>query len=183
MLYRFCWEQKGAIPIYRLCTAIAPFWFSTEHRWVVIALFWLTMISSVESQKGIIAAQDVLLRTRRVLLMYKVNGNSALLVLNGTSLICNSALLALSWRYRHSLVIASWGIRNTFHQNISYFTILYETLWDHFLFPFPFNLPLYFLRLFLLLFFFLPLTLFPGAASVTYTRPDKSQLVSPERIP
>ena len=31
--------------------------------------------------------------------LYKVNGNSALLVLNGTSLICNSALLALSWRH------------------------------------------------------------------------------------
>ena len=40
------------------------------------------------------------LRTRRALLLYKVNGNSAFLVLNGTSLICNSALLALSWRYR-----------------------------------------------------------------------------------
>ena len=43
--------------------------------------------------------QDVPLRTRRTLSLYKVNGNSALLVLNGTSLSCNNALLALSWRY------------------------------------------------------------------------------------
>ena len=56
------------------------------------------LLSSVERQKGVIAAQSPL-RTRRALLLYKVNGNSALLVLNGTSLICNNALLALNWRY------------------------------------------------------------------------------------
>ena len=39
--------------------------------------------------------KDVPLRTRRALSLYKVNDNSALLVLNGTSLICNNALLAL----------------------------------------------------------------------------------------
>ena len=42
------------------------------------------------------------LRARRALLLYKVNGNSALLVLNGTSLICNNALLALNWRNEYS---------------------------------------------------------------------------------
>ena len=57
-------------------------------------LFLKYYISSVESQKGVIAAQRCSLRTRRALLLYK-----ALLVLNETSLICNSALLALSWRY------------------------------------------------------------------------------------
>ena len=25
-----------------LCTAIAPFWFSTEHLWILIAPFWLS---------------------------------------------------------------------------------------------------------------------------------------------
>ena len=27
---------------HRLCTATAPFWFSTEHRWIVIMPFWLS---------------------------------------------------------------------------------------------------------------------------------------------
>ena len=39
---------------------------------------------------------DVPLRTRRALLLYKVYGDNALLVLNRTSLICNNALLALN---------------------------------------------------------------------------------------
>ena len=44
--------------------------------------------------------KDVPLRTRRVLLLYiEVYGDSALLVLNWTSLICNNALLALGWRF------------------------------------------------------------------------------------
>ena len=38
----------------------------------------------------------VLLRTRRELFRYKVYGNSALLVLNGSSVNSNSALLALN---------------------------------------------------------------------------------------
>ena len=53
-------------------------------------------ISSVESQRALLQLKDVPSRTRRALLLYKVNGNSALLVLNGTSLLCNSAFLALS---------------------------------------------------------------------------------------
>ena len=40
--------------------------------------------------------KDVLLRTRRVLLLYNVFGDSALLNLNGTSLNSDSALLALN---------------------------------------------------------------------------------------
>ena len=52
-------------------------------------------VSSVESQKGVIAAQRCSIENQKDrLLMYKVYGNSALLVLNGTSLICNIALLA-----------------------------------------------------------------------------------------
>ena len=34
-------NQKGACYCHRLCTAIAPFWFSTEHLWTVITPFWL----------------------------------------------------------------------------------------------------------------------------------------------
>ena len=40
-------SQKGAIAVqrcycHRLCTAIAPFWFSTEHLWTAIMSFWLS---------------------------------------------------------------------------------------------------------------------------------------------
>ena len=37
----FRWEPEGRYH-HRLCTAIAPFWFSTEHVWLVIAPFWLS---------------------------------------------------------------------------------------------------------------------------------------------
>ena len=54
-------------------------------------------MSSVENQKGFISLfNDVTLRTRRVLSLYKVYGDSALLVLNGTSVDIVNALLALS---------------------------------------------------------------------------------------
>ena len=53
-------------------------------------------ISSVKSKKGV-NDLDVPLRTRRVLLLtYKVYGDSAILVLNSTSLNSVNALLALS---------------------------------------------------------------------------------------
>ena len=48
-------------------------------------------------------SSDVPLRTRRVLSLYKVYDDSALLVLKWTSLNCNNALLALNWRYFPSL--------------------------------------------------------------------------------
>ena len=40
--------------------------------------------------------KDVPLRARRALSLYNVYGDSALLVLNGTSLISNNALLTLN---------------------------------------------------------------------------------------
>ena len=50
----------------------------------------------LRARRALLQLKDVPLRTRRALLLYKVNGNSALLVLNGTSLSCNNALLALN---------------------------------------------------------------------------------------
>ena len=46
----------------------------------------LLPILSVESQKGIITIQGCSVESLRALLLYKVYGNRALLVLNGTSL-------------------------------------------------------------------------------------------------
>ena len=60
---------------------------------------WKATLSTVESQKGAINIQDVPFRTRAARSLYKVYGNSALLVLNRTSLYSDSALLALNWRY------------------------------------------------------------------------------------
>ena len=58
-------------------------------------------ISSVESQKGVITIifNDVPLRTRRALLLYKVYGDSALLVLIVWSWNSVNALLVLSWPF------------------------------------------------------------------------------------
>ena len=64
-----------------------------------VLFFFYRPYCQLRARRALLQLKDVPLRTRRVLLLYKVNGDSALLVLNGTSLICNSALLALSWRY------------------------------------------------------------------------------------
>ena len=37
----FRWEPEGGYH-HRLCTVIVPFWFSTEHCWILIAPFWLS---------------------------------------------------------------------------------------------------------------------------------------------
>ena len=52
----------------------------------------------VRARRAIMMINDVQLRTRRSQSLYKVYGCSALLVLNGTSLISVNALLALSWQ-------------------------------------------------------------------------------------
>ena len=57
---------------------------------------------SVESQKAHTIFRDVSLRTRRALWVYKVNGDSALLVLNGKSLNSDSALLVLNGKSLNS---------------------------------------------------------------------------------
>ena len=56
----------------------------------------------VKSEKDIMLLNDVPLRTRRVLSLYKVYGNSALLVLNRTSMNSVNTLLALSRQYEES---------------------------------------------------------------------------------
>ena len=61
---------------------------------------WCTCISSVESQKGIIADQRCSVENQKgAILPYTLYSNSTLLDLNGTSFSCNNALLALNWRY------------------------------------------------------------------------------------
>ena len=42
MLFKmFCWEPEGHYR-HRLCTVIAPFWFSAEQLWTALMPFWLS---------------------------------------------------------------------------------------------------------------------------------------------
>ena len=52
----------------------------------------------LRARRALLQIKDLPLRTRRALSPYTLYSNSALLVLNGTSLNCNNALLALNWR-------------------------------------------------------------------------------------
>ena len=64
-----------------------------------IKMYAFVYIVSWEPERRYCSSKMFCWETRRAPLLYKVNGNSALLILNGTSLICNTALLALNWRY------------------------------------------------------------------------------------
>ena len=55
--------------------------------------------------RGLSTVQDVPLRTRRALSLYKVYGDSTLLVLNRTSLNIDSALLTLKWQNINEKVV------------------------------------------------------------------------------
>ena len=89
-------------------------------------IFTREQISSVENQKGIIAVQRCSIENQ--LSLYKVYGNSAILVLNRTSLNCNNALLALNWRYMIS--INDWNpmiwISDSTHERKDYFANCYS---------------------------------------------------------
>ena len=50
----------------------------------------------LRARRGLLQIKDVPLRTRRALLPLTLYSDSALLVLNGTSLSCNNTLLALN---------------------------------------------------------------------------------------
>ena len=79
--------------------------------------------------------KDILLRTRRALMLYTVNGDSALLVLNGTSLKSGSVLLALNWRYlkitMKSISLISFGRQGPlwFFKRVTNSGCIHYTLW------------------------------------------------------
>ena len=75
-----------------------------------VVVEWLEIYHQLRARRALTQFIDVPLRTRRVLLLYKVYGNGALLnfnclreiktqSLNGTSLNSINALLVLSWLY------------------------------------------------------------------------------------
>ena len=75
-----------------------------EQRWVEAQQQYQTRLGygsyhNLRAIKVLILFKDVLLKTRRVLSLYRVCGDNTLLVLNGTLLNVINALLALSQRY------------------------------------------------------------------------------------
>ena len=96
----FHWEPEG----HYHCTksmAIAPFWFSTEHRCSFNALLILSLrhIVSWEPEGRYCTSKMFHWEPRRALSLYKVYGDNALMDLNGTSLHSFNALLILSLQY------------------------------------------------------------------------------------
>ena len=72
--------------------------------WICVAYF---IYRQLRARRALLQFKDVPLSTRRALLLYKVYSDSALLVLNGTFLVCNNALLALNWQCAGLLPILS----------------------------------------------------------------------------
>ena len=62
-------------------------------------IFYESKYRQLRARRALLQIKDVPLRTRRALLPLTLYSNSTLLVLNGTSLSCNNAFLALNWRY------------------------------------------------------------------------------------
>ena len=77
--------------------------------WMLVLLEQLTINLTDDAlewnkQKRQQSVKDVPLTTRRAQLLYKVYGDSTLLVLNRTSLNSDSALLALNWWKHHKTI-------------------------------------------------------------------------------
>ena len=55
----FCWDPEGRYR-HRHCTAIAPFWFSMEHCWILILRHWLNLNSRLKhSSSHLLTKVDV----------------------------------------------------------------------------------------------------------------------------
>ena len=85
------WIIRRCMVFHVLCFAFVTI------KCVSYATFWI--YRQLRARRALLQFKDIPLKTRRALLLYKVYGDSALLVFNGTSLICNNALLALNWRH------------------------------------------------------------------------------------
>ena len=103
--------------IYRACFLERryPLYFRFDMKYMLrpdmhplgpFSLIFIVKVRSVfcvyprlRARRALMLLNDVPLRTRRALLPYSLYNDSALLVLNGTSLNSINALLALNWRY------------------------------------------------------------------------------------
>ena len=98
--------QHDSGPMNTLAMIVCPiflivcnYFLNTTKMHDINPLIMMLEISSIESQKGVNAVQRCSVENRRVLSLYKVYGNSALLVLNRTLSNSINALLTLSCIY------------------------------------------------------------------------------------
>ena len=77
---------------------LVSLFFSSFNRKLIYRFFNFSYHFKCQlSARRALSLFNILLRIRRALLMYKVYGNSAVLVLNGTFMNSNNALLVLNW--------------------------------------------------------------------------------------
>ena len=83
----------------------------TFTRWLTTLMklvpYFVRLSSSVESQKGVIAAQRCSVENQKGAIAVQSQWQSTILVLNGTYFIYNSVFLVLSWRYMIQTIIHS----------------------------------------------------------------------------
>ena len=70
--------------------------------WGAVMAQWIWQYHQLRARRVLTLFNDVSLRTRRALSPQTLYSDSALLVLNGTSLNSINILLALNWRYSHN---------------------------------------------------------------------------------
>ena len=97
----FTWFYWSFMTVYRLFSAVPFICTST----IIIILNQYQSYRQLRARRALILFKDVPLRTRRALSLYKVCGDSALLVLNGILLNSVNALLALSQQYISMTII------------------------------------------------------------------------------
>ena len=98
------WEPEGRY-CHRLCTAIAAFWFSTEHLWILLAPFWLSTDDNyrlLRGQKGINTVQRCSVENQNWSAIYRhrfYKATAPFLFSTEHLWTALTPLLALNWRY------------------------------------------------------------------------------------
>ena len=118
-LWQICWQPIVSQDFCSLYQLVYGHFESQEGVLHVFVFDVSSVYRHLRARRALMHIKDVPLRTRRALLPFTLYSNSALLVLNGTSLSCNNALLALNWRYCMSPFRAY--LSQVFH---SYFTFV-----------------------------------------------------------
>ena len=81
------WAPEGCCR-HRHCTAIAPFWFSTEHLWILIAPFWLS-------------TDYILCLIRPIRSWNKIQDKNCF--------CCSGSFYKIQWVYKIHQLIGKWG--------------------------------------------------------------------------
>ena len=93
----FCVCVPGCFWILKTCIKNAILHVQYVRAKICFKRIYFSKYHQLGGRRALSLLNNIQLRTRKVLLLYKVNGNNALLVLNGTSLNSYNALLGLDW--------------------------------------------------------------------------------------